>query len=103
MKAKKWISGVCCAVLSLTALLVLSLIAVPASAQETATILGVVKDTSGGTVPQAKITITNTDTNDMRQVTTGDDGAYRVPGLRPGHYSVRVEKDGFKSFTQTAV
>jgi hypothetical protein len=103
MKGKKWINGVCCAVLSLAALLVLSVIAVPASAQQAGTILGVVKDTSGGTVPQAKVTITNTDTNDMRDVTTGDDGAFRVPGLRPGHYSVKIEKDGFKTSTESAL
>jgi hypothetical protein len=103
MGERKLFYGVCSAVLSLTVLLVFSLIAVPASAQEAGTILGTVKDTSGGTVPQAKITITNTDTNDARQATTGDDGAYRVPGLRPGHYTVRIEKDGFKTSTQTGV
>ena len=103
MNGRKFFSGVCCAVLSLAALLVLSLIAVPASAQEAGTILGVVKDSSGGAVPQAKITITNTDTNETREVTTGDDGAFRVPALRPGHYSVKVEKEGFKTSTQTAL
>ncbi len=103
MSGKKFFNGVCCAVLGLTAVLLLSLVAVPASAQEAGTILGVVKDSSGGAVPQAKITITNTDTNDTRDVTTGDDGAFRVPGLRPGHYSVKVEKEGFKTSTQSAL
>ena len=99
----KLFRGVFCIVFVVSVSLVLSLIAVPASAQESGTILGVVRDASGGTVPDAKITITNADTNDSRSATTGDDGAFRVPGLRPGHYSVRIEKDGFKSSTQTAL
>jgi len=65
-------------------LLVLSLMACPASAQVAGTILGVVEDASGGAVPGARITITNVDTSEARTVASGDDGAFRVPGLRPG-------------------
>src|SRR6266849_1738616 len=84
-------------------LLVLLTMACPAAAQEAGTILGVVRDASGGTVPDARITITNVDTSEMRTAATGDDGAFRVPALRPGHYSVKVEKDGFKTATQKAL
>src|SRR5713101_615974 len=84
-------------------LLVLLTMACPAAAQEAGTILGVVRDASGGTVPDARITITNADTSEMRTAATGDDGAFRVPALRPGHYSVKVEKDGFKTATQKAL
>ncbi len=84
-------------------LFVLLTMACPAAAQEAGTILGVVRDASGGTVPDARITITNVDTSEMRTAATGDDGAFRVPALRPGHYSVKVEKDGFKTATQTAL
>ena len=87
----------------LTLALILGLMAIPASAQESGTILGTVKDTSGGSVPAAKVTVTNTDTNDMRTVTTDDDGTYRVAGLRPGRYSVKVEKEGFKTTTQSSL
>ncbi len=73
------------------------LAAVPALAQESGVILGVVKDPSGGTVPNAKVTVTNVDTSASRTVTTGDDGAYRVPALQPGHYSVKVEAQGFRT------
>ena len=83
--------------------LFLGLMAAPASAQESGAILGTVRDTSGGTVPTAKVTVTNTDTNELRTVNSGEDGAYRVPGLKPGNYSVRVEKDGFKTMTQTSL
>jgi outer membrane receptor protein involved in Fe transport len=67
------------------------------------TILGTVKDASGGVVPQAKVTIVNTDTNDTRTATTGDDGSFRFPALVAGHYSVRVEREGFKTQTQTGL
>jgi hypothetical protein len=76
----------------------------PAFAQlPTGTILGVVKDSSGSVVPDATITIRNVDTNATRTATTGDDGAFRVPALAVGHYTVRTEKTGFKSVTQTGL
>ncbi len=81
----------------------LTLAAIPAFAQSTSTILGVVKDTSGGTVPDATVTVTSVETNSVRTATTGSDGEYRVPGLQPGHYTVKVEKSGFKSELQTGL
>ena len=83
--------------------LLLLLVPKPSSAQSTGTILGTVKDSSGGVVPQAKVTLVNTDTNDTRTATTGDDGSFRFPALVTGHYSVRVEKEGFKTETQTGL
>jgi len=41
----------------------------------TSTILGAVKDSTGGTVPGAIVTVTNTDTGIARTATTGEDGA----------------------------
>ena len=35
--------------------------------------------------------------------TTGDDGSFRFPALVTGHYSVRVEREGFKTETQTGL
>ena len=60
------------------------------------TILGVVTDSSGAAVPDAKVTIKNMDTGLTRTVTTTDDGGYTVPELPIGNYSVMVEKGGFK-------
>ncbi len=71
--------------------------------QSTGTILGVVKDSTGASMPNASVSVTNVDTNDVRTTTTGNDGAFRVPALQPGHYSVRVEKTGFKTQTQTSL
>src|ERR1700736_3514199 len=65
----------------------------------TGTILGVVKDTQGGAVAGATVTIRNTETGLTRSLTTGEDGSYRAPALPVGTYSIKVEKPGFKSST----
>jgi hypothetical protein len=84
-----------------TVLLALSLMAIPAFAQlPTGTILGTVKDTSGGVVAGATVEVQNTETGSSRSVTTGEDGAYRFAGLAVGHYDVKAAKDGFKPVTQ---
>jgi len=87
-----------------TCALTLLLFAIPALAQlPTATILGTVKDASGASVPNVKLTIRNVDTNFIRTITTGDDGAYRVPELAVGHYEVRAEHSGFKTESRTGI
>jgi hypothetical protein len=86
------------------AALILLLVVVPVFAQlATGSILGVVKDTSGGVVPDARVTVINVETSQSRTVTTGSDGAYRVPGLTAGHYTVKVEKEGFQTQTQQSL
>jgi len=76
----------------------------PAPAQlPTGTILGVVKDSSGAAVPGATVTIRNTETGQSRMVTTGDDGAYRMPALAVGKYEVKAEHSGFATETQTGL
>jgi hypothetical protein len=61
------------------------------------TILGVVKDTTGGVVPNATVTVENIETGFTRTLMTGDDGAYRFPALAVGHYAVKAERVGFKT------
>jgi hypothetical protein len=76
----------------------------PASAQvSNGAILGTVKDPSGAAVPNARLTVTNTGTNEVRNVTAAEDGSYRVPALRAGDYSVKVEAQGFKTVTQAGL
>src|SRR5262247_3619975 len=65
-----------------------------------ATVTGRVVDSSGAVVPKAKVTITNTGTNETRVVETGDEGDYTIPQLPPGDYSLAVEQPGFKKAVQ---
>jgi hypothetical protein len=74
-----------------------------ASAQETATILGTVKDASGAAVAGANVTARNTDTQATRQVVSEADGNYRIPGLQVGNYEVRVEHEGFQVEVHTGL
>jgi len=55
-----------------------------AHAQFRAAIQGTVKDTSGGVVSEATVTLSSKETNQKQEVTTSEDGFYRISGLAPG-------------------
>jgi hypothetical protein len=61
-----------------------------------ATIVGSVTDASGAVVPNAKVTLTETNTGVDRTATTNASGNYTYPNLPPGRYRVTVEMTGFK-------
>src|SRR5579864_4569955 len=60
-------------------------------------ILGTVTDQSGGVVPGATVSITDTQRGLARTLTTDAAGEYNAPTLIPGTYTVRVEAKGFKA------
>src|SRR4051812_16147179 len=62
----------------------------------TSTISGIVKDTSGGTIPGAQVRVVNEDTNVVLDTLTNQEGLYRVGALVPGKYRVEVELSGFE-------
>ena len=64
-------------------------------------ILGTVKDSSGASVANATVKITNTDENTVREATTSQNGDYEAQNLLPAHYSVTVSNQGFATFTAT--
>lgn len=66
-------------------------------------IVGVVKDAQGASVPAASVTITSKDTNLTRETVTGPEGEYNLPNVLPGQYDVKVSLTGFREFVQTAV
>jgi outer membrane receptor protein involved in Fe transport len=72
------------------------LLASPASAQfETATVVGTVRDASGAVVPEAKVTLLNTQTGVSLDRTTDANGNYEFFTVRIGTYVVTAEKSGF--------
>jgi hypothetical protein len=88
----------------LCGLLLLTLLAVPAAAQETtATITGVVTDQSGAVVPGATVLIKRIDTGRTNEATTNQDGRYTVSLLDPGRYEVTFTISGFKPSTVTGI
>ena len=67
-----------------------------ANAQFKGGIQGTVTDTAGGLVPEAKLTLTNTETGKTQETIASDEGFYRLSGLPPGKYKLAVEKAGYK-------
>jgi hypothetical protein len=67
------------------------------------TITGTITDAQGGVVPNAKITITEVATGLKYDVTSGTDGLYIRPALKPGTYTVAGEAKGFRRVEQQNV
>lgn len=72
------------------------LCAAPAWAQfETASVVGALRDKTGGAVPGAKVTLTNTGTGVSVDQETNKEGGFEFFTVRPGSYVVTAEKTGF--------
>src|SRR5579859_694570 len=67
-------------------------------AQAVSRINGTVTDQTGVEVPDAKVTVTNVDTNVSQTTLTTSAGTYLIVDLIPGTYIVKVEKAGFNSY-----
>lgn len=61
----------------------------------TAVIGGTIMDASEAVIPQASITAENTATGTTRKTVSNRSGQFVLPSLDPGHYALRVEKNGF--------
>ena len=82
-------------------LLCLLLCSLTVSAQEfRATVSGRVTDPNDAAVANATVTVRNLATNEVANVVTNTEGAYNVPFLKPGVYSISVEATGFKKFVR---
>jgi Carboxypeptidase regulatory-like domain len=68
-----------------------------------ATVSGTVADRSGAVLPGVSVTATNNGTAVASSVVTNEAGAYSVPGLLPGTYTVSAELPGFQKETFTNV
>jgi outer membrane receptor protein involved in Fe transport len=63
----------------------------------TGTILGTATDSSGAVLPGVEITITNTATNQQREVVTGSAGSYSAVNLAVGQYQAAATLEGFST------
>ncbi|HZV59228.1 MAG TPA: carboxypeptidase-like regulatory domain-containing protein, partial [Candidatus Eremiobacteraceae bacterium] len=88
-----------CLVLTLT-----GLVSTPVYAQVAgANLTGTVTDASGSGVPKANVSIKNTATGVVSDITTDSDGFYSAPNLLPGVYDITVAAPGFSTSVQTGL
>src|SRR2546422_4659961 len=69
----------------------------------TATILGVVKDSSGALIPGVSITVKQTETGQTRTAISSESGDYNVPLLPVGAYELTTVMPGFKQDVRRGV
>src|SRR5205085_7535254 len=62
----------------------------------TATISGVVRDTSGALIPGVTITVKHVDTGQGRTIVSSENGGYALQFLPVGPYELTTEMPGFK-------
>ena len=83
-------------VTGLVCLLCLSVLLPNAAAQYRTSIQGVVLDPAGSAVSGATVTLQNEETNQTQTTTSNDDGVFNFNSLPPSHFTITVEKNGFK-------
>jgi len=69
----------------------------------TASLAGVVTDSSGAVIPAAKLTLTNQQTGLSHSLLSDVQGHYLFTGFPVGHYQLVVEKIGFTAYKQTGI
>lgn len=79
-----------------------ALIASPMRAQQSATLVGAVTDTSGAVIPDATVTATNVHTGVKSTTVSNSTGFYRIGDLIPGQYTLAAEAKGFQRAVRTA-
>ncbi|HWS86106.1 MAG TPA: carboxypeptidase regulatory-like domain-containing protein [Pyrinomonadaceae bacterium] len=77
-----------------------ALLCVPAARAQSpaATLGGTVLDENGAVIPAVEITVLNLSTAVQRHAVTGGEGAFVVPLLPPGRYTLTAQRDGFATF-----
>lgn len=73
------------------------------SAQSTASISGVVRDSAGGVVPGVSVVVKDAATGATYEAVTGADGRYQVTTLSAGTYTVTASLVGFKTAEATEI
>src|SRR5205807_2215328 len=68
-----------------------------------ATLTGVVTDSSGQVIPGVAVRAINEGTSAETSSMTNNEGRYNFPSLRPGSYRVVAAVKGFKQFISTGV
>src|SRR5713226_405878 len=90
---------------SLLAVFLLLSVSAPVFAQGTTdgTLAGTVSDPQGGVVVGAKVTAKSKTTGQTLHATTGDNGTFRINNVQVGIYTVTIEAQNFKTYSNADV
>jgi hypothetical protein len=66
-----------------------------------ATLSGIISDSSGGVIPGAQISVSNTATGIRQNFQADSAGYYTAPNLAPGTYEVKISANGFNTVVST--
>lgn len=64
-------------------------------------VVGLVEDPSGSSIPGAEITVTNKETGQVFTTKSDQDGRYTIGNVLPGSYDLKVTANGFRPLTRT--
>ena len=65
----------------------------------TASVRGTAKDSTGGVIPLASVTITDAERGTSQTTHADEEGRFTITALPPGQYVLTVEAGGFKKFS----
>ncbi len=71
--------------------------------QLTGTLTGTTTDSTGAVVANAKVTMTNQLSGDVRTTVSNESGYFSITAVQPGTYTVTVEASGFKQWKQADI
>ncbi len=66
-------------------------------------VIGTVTDTTGSSVPGATVSLTNTGTNQTRDIVSDENGNFTFTSVPGGTYSISVKKTGFQAFSSSGI
>ena len=92
-----------CFIRALFALGSLFFVTTLAAQVDTGSILGTVRDSTGGVIPRAKVLLTNEETGAVQSIETSESGSYVFTPLRVGTYTIQVEQSGFQRQRRTGI
>src|SRR5262249_31762557 len=70
--------------------------------QTTGLLEGTIRDSFGGPLPGAGVSISSASLQGTRTLVTGRDGIFRFPAVPPGEYRVHTDLPGFRQQEKTA-
>jgi hypothetical protein len=95
------LSMICSVILALSLLTGVS--ALGQTLASSATLSGTITDPTGAVIPEATVTLINSDQNFQRQQKTSGTGFYVFTLLPPGRYSLTVQTEGMGKFSETGI